>query len=251
MMFRKQKKMKFREQKKMMFRKQKKMKFRKWEDIPKFMKCEEVKEYYDILAKKRVALRFKRGFDIVLAILLLILLAVPMLIIAAFIKADSPGPVFYRQERVTAYGKRFRIHKFRTMIINADRMGSTVTVRNDARVTRIGRKIRALRIDELPQLLDVLSGNMSFVGPRPQATKLVKQYSKEMLATLLLPAGITSEASIKYKDEASLLNAEGDADKMYIENVLPDKMKYELESLKKISFTSEIATMLKTVVAVL
>ncbi len=227
------------------------MGLRKWEEIPTFMKCKEVKEYYDILAEKRTALKLKRGLDIVLAVLLLIILIIPMILIAVIIKADSPGPVFYRQERVTAYGKRFRIHKFRTMIINADRMGSTVTVRNDARITRIGGKLRSLRIDEIPQLLDVLSGDMSFVGPRPQATKLVKQYSKEMLATLLLPAGITSEASIKYKDEASLLNAEGDADKMYVENVLPDKMKYELESMKHISITGEIATMFKTVIAVL
>lgn len=227
------------------------MGLRKWEDLPAFMKCDEVKEYYDILAKKRGALGFKRGFDVVVAMIMLIIFAIPMLIIAIMIKADSPGPVFYRQERVTTYGKKFRIHKFRTMVNNADKIGSTVTVGGDARITKVGNKLRNLRIDEVPQLLDVLSGNMSFVGTRPEATKYVKQYTKEMNATLLLPAGITSEASIRYKDEAVLLDAADDVDKVYVEEVLPGKMKYNLQSIKKFSFAGEIATMFRTVFAVL
>ena len=226
------------------------MRLRKWEDLPAFMQCEEVREYYNILAKKKGALRLKRGFDVVVAVIMLIILAIPMLIIAAVIKVDSPGPVFYRQERVTTYGKRFRIHKFRTMVNNADKIGSAVTVGGDARITKVGNRLRNLRIDEIPQLIDVLSGNMSFVGTRPEATKYVEQYTNEMNATLLLPAGITSEASIRYKDEAELLDAAADVDKVYIEKVLPEKMKYNLQSIKRFSFVGEIATMFRTFFAI-
>ena len=227
------------------------MRLRKWEDLPAFMQCEEVREYYDILAKKKGALGLKRGFDVVVAVIMLIILAIPMLVIAVMIKLDSPGPVFYRQERVTTYGKRFRIHKFRTMVDNADKIGSAVTVGGDARITKVGNRLRNLRIDEIPQLIDVLTGNMSFVGTRPEATKYVKQYTNEMNATLLLPAGITSEASIRYKDEAALLDAADDVDKVYVEEVLPGKMKYNLQSIKNFSFTREIATMFRTVFAVM
>lgn len=227
------------------------MRLRKWEDLPAFMQCEEVREYYDILAKKKGALGLKRGFDVVVAVIMLIIMAIPMLIIAIMIKLDSPGPVFYRQERVTTYGKRFHIHKFRTMVNNADKIGSSVTVGGDTRITKVGNRLRNLRIDEIPQLIDVLTGNMSFVGTRPEATKYVKQYSKEMNATLLLPAGITSEASIRYKDEAELLNAADDVDRVYIQEVLPGKMKYNLQSIRHFSFLGEIATMFRTVLAVL
>lgn len=227
------------------------MRLRKWEDLPAFMQCEEVRKYYDIIAKKKGALGLKRVFDVVVATIMLIILAIPMLIIAAMIKLDSPGPVFYRQERVTTYGKRFRIHKFRTMVNNADKIGTAVTVDSDARITKVGNRIRNLRIDEIPQLLDVLSGNMSLVGTRPEATKYVEQYTKEMNATLLLPAGITSEASIRYKDEAMLLDAADNVDKAYVEVVLPGKMKYNLQSIKDFSFIGEIATMFRTVFAVM
>ena len=227
------------------------MRLRKWEDLPAFMQCEEVREYYDILAKKKGALGLKRGFDVVVAIIMLIILAIPMLIISVMIKVDSPGPVFYRQERVTTYGKRFRIHKFRTMVNNADKIGSAVTVGGDARITKVGNRLRNLRIDEIPQLIDVLTGNMSFVGTRPEATKYVKKYTNEMNATLLLPAGITSEASIRYKDEATLLDAADDVDRVYVEEVLPGKMKYNLQSIREFSFVREIATMIRTVFAVL
>ena len=227
------------------------MRLRNWEDLPAFMQCEEVREYYDILAKKKGALGLKRGFDVVVAVIMLIILAIPMLVIAVMIKLDSPGSVFYRQERVTTYGKRFRIHKFRTMVDNADKIGSAVTVGGDARITKVGNRLRNLRIDEIPQLIDVLTGNMSFVGTRPEATKYVKQYTNEMNATLLLPAGITSEASIRYKDEATLLDAADDVDKVYVKEVLPGKMKYNLQSIKNFSFTREIATMFRTVFAVM
>lgn len=224
---------------------------RKWDDIPKFMKCDEVKEYYDVLSKRKKSLLLKRVFDIIVGIILLVLLAIPMLIIAIMIKVDSKGPVFYRQERVTTYGKKFKIHKFRTMVNNADKIGSAVTVGGDARITKVGAKIRDLRLDELPQLLDVLSGNMSFVGTRPEATKYVEKYSNEMLATLLLPAGITSEASIRYKDEAELLDAADDVDNVYVTEVLPEKMKYNLQSIREFNFGKEIRTMFRTVFAVL
>ena len=224
---------------------------RKWESLPDYMRCDEVKPYYDILSKKKVSRFFKRFFDILFAFILLILCLLPMLILAILIKADSKGPVFYRQERVTTYGKKFRIHKFRTMVQNADKIGTAVTVGDDARITKIGKKIRKLRIDELPQLIDVLTGNMSFVGTRPEAVKYVDQYKPEYYATLLMPAGITSEASIRYKDEDALLDAADDVDRVYIEQVLPDKMKWNLESVKKFSFRKDIATMFRTVFAVL
>lgn len=224
---------------------------REWDDLPKWMKYPEVREYYDILSKQKLSLKMKRIFDVIVASVLLLILAIPMAVIAIMIKLDSKGSVFYRQERVTAYGKKFRIHKFRTMIANADHMGTAVTVNGDSRITKVGSRLRNLRLDELPQLFDVLSGNMSFVGTRPEATKYVKKYTKEMRATLLLPAGITSEASIRYKDEAKLLDKANDVDKVYVEEVLPGKMKYNLESIRKFSFSGEIMTMIRTVFSVL
>lgn len=227
------------------------MGFRRWEDLPPFMKRKEVKEYYDILKRKKGELVLKRGFDLAVASIMLVLLAIPMLMVAIIIKADSPGPVFYRQERVTTYGKRFKIHKFRTMVKNADKIGPAVTVSEDARITKIGAKIRKLRIDEIPQLLDVLAGNMSFVGTRPEAAKFVCRYKPEYLATLLMPAGITSEASIRYKDEDRLLDGASDVDDMYVNQVLPAKMKWNLESIRYFGFLREILTMFRTLAAVL
>lgn len=224
---------------------------KKWEELPKYMQCPEVREYYDILQKKKIGLFFKRAFDIVAGLGVLILTAIPMAVIAVMIKLDSPGPVFYRQERVTTYGKRFRIHKFRTMVSNADKIGTAVTVGNDSRITKVGARLRGYRLDELPQVFDVLSGDMSFVGTRPEAVRYVEQYEKEYFATLLLPAGITSEASIRYKDEAELLDAADDPDKVYVEDIIPQKMKYNLKSIKEFSFWGDIATMFRTVFAVL
>lgn len=224
---------------------------KKWDDLPDFMKCEEVREYYNVLSRRKASIVLKRIFDILVGIILLIFLAIPMLIIAIMIKMDSKGPVFYRQERITAYGKHFRIHKFRTMINNADRIGTAVTVGNDSRITKVGGRLRGFRLDELPQVLDLISGNMSFVGTRPEAVKYVQKYKPEYFATLLLPAGITSEASIRYKDEAELLDAADDVDKVYVEEILPEKMKYNLESIKKFSFMGELMTMLRTVFAIL
>lgn len=169
---------------------------KKWETLPDYMQNDEVRVYYDLLQKKKVSMFLKRVMDLVGGLILLILLAIPMIIISIMIKLDSDGPVFYRQERVTTYGKYFKIHKFRTMVSNADKIGSAVTVGNDSRITKVGAKLRGCRLDELPQVLDLISGNMSFVGTRPEAVKYVEQYKPEYMATLLLPAGITSEASI-------------------------------------------------------
>lgn len=224
---------------------------KKWEDLPGFMQCDEVRPYWESLNRKRGQLVLKRIFDILAAVVLLILLAIPMLILAVWIKADSEGPVFYRQERVTTYGKHFRIHKFRTMVSNADKIGTAVTVGNDSRITKVGSKLRGHRLDELPQLIDVLQGTMSFVGTRPEAVKYVERYKPEYNATLLMPAGITSECSIRYKDEDKLLDAADDVDRVYMEEVLPDKMKWNLQSVKHFGFGRDIITMLRTVAAVL
>ena len=224
---------------------------RQWEDLPEFMKNDAVRPYWEVLNKRRGQLVAKRVFDLVVSVLMLIVLAVPMAIITVWIKLDSKGPVLYRQERVTTYGKHFRIHKFRTMVSNADKIGTAVTVGNDSRITRVGSKLRHLRLDELPQLFDVISGDMSFVGTRPEAVKYVERYKPEYNATLLMPAGITSEASIRYKDEDKLLNGADDVDEVYVNDVLPAKMKWNLESIRRFRFLREILTMFRTVAAVL
>lgn len=231
------------------------MLLRNWEDLPDFMKVDEVRPYYEVLKRHTGSLILKRAFDVVAGSILLVILAIPMGVIAIEIKNDSPGPVFYRQERVTTYGKMFKIHKFRTMVDGADKKGSAVTVDHDSRITKVGTKLRDKRLDELPQLFDVLEGNMSFVGTRPEAVKYVKQYgkyNKAYYATLLLPAGITSEASIAYKDEAKLLDglAPEEVDKVYMVKVLAAKMQWNLRSIKKFSFLGELGTMFKTVGAV-
>ena len=222
----------------------------KWDELPDDIKTEVVRPYYDALSKRKAGLFFKRVLDIIAAIDLIILLGIPMLIIAIMIKCDSKGPVFFRQERVTSYGAKFRIHKFRTMVNNADKIGTSVTVDNDNRITKVGSKLRNHRLDEFPQLFDVLSGDMSFVGTRPEVVKYVDRYSDEMKATLLMPAGITSIASIEYKDEAELLEKAEDADEVYINEILPAKMEYNLKSVKKFGFFKDIGVLFKTVAAV-
>lgn len=222
---------------------------KKWDDLPDFMRIPEVRPYWEALNKKRGQLLLKRVFDFVVALILAIILAVPMAVIAILIKIDSDGPVCFRQERITSYGKHFRIHKFRTMVNDADKIGSAVTVGNDERITRIGSKLRRLRLDELPQLIDVLQGNMSFVGTRPEAVKYVEQYKPEYYATLLMPAGITSECSIRYKDEDKLLTDSGifSVDSLYVSKILPEKMKVNLNSVLKFSFYSDISAAFRTI----
>lgn len=224
---------------------------KKWEELPLEMQTEEVRYYYDILCKKKFSLVIKRLFDIFISAIMLAVLSPVFLILAIAIKVDSPGPIFYRQERVTAYGKRFRIHKFRTMVNNADKKGSLITLKNDNRVTRVGSLIRKCRLDEISQLIDVFLGDMTFVGTRPEVVKYVNQYVPVMMATLLLPAGVTSEASILYKDEDKLLSDAENVDDVYVEKVLSRKMYYNLKSIEKFSFWDDIGTMLKTMFAVL
>lgn len=222
-----------------------------WNELPEYMRTGEVRPYYDLLQKKRLSLFFKRVFDIVVSLIMIILCSPILLIISILIVKDSKGGVFYRQERVTQYGRVFRIFKFRTMVQNADQIGTQVTVSNDSRITKIGSKLRNCRLDELPQLFNIFLGDMTFVGTRPESVHYVKSYTNEMYATLLLPAGVTSEASIQYKDEADLLDQADDVDSVYINEVLPEKMKYNLNSIKEFSFFKEIATMFRTVFAVL
>ncbi len=223
---------------------------RKWEDLPAEMQTPEVRKYYDILRKKKFSLVFKRLFDIAVSATLLLLLSPVFLILAIAIKLDSKGPVFYRQTRVTQYGKEFRIFKFRSMVTDADK-GSLLTVGGDSRITKTGRFIRKYKLDELSQLIDVFRGTMTFVGTRPEVPKYVAKYTPEMMATLLLPAGITSEASIYYKDENELLDAAEDVEKTYVEVVLPDKMKYNLAAINSFSFIDDIKVMILTVLAII
>lgn len=223
---------------------------RKWNQLPEYMQTDAVRPYYDQLKKKEFSLFLKRIFDIVVSLVLIVLLSPLLLVLSILIVLDSRGGVFYRQERVTQYGRKFRIFKFRTMVADADKIGTQVTVSNDSRITRVGSVIRKYRLDEIPQLFNILLGDMSLVGTRPESTHYVKHYAPEMFATLLLPAGVTSEASIKYKDEAELLNKADDVDKVYIEKVLPGKMKYNLESISNFSFIKDIETMFRTVIAV-
>lgn len=226
------------------------MLLKKWEQLPPEMQTDSVRKYYDVLKKKQVSLFFKRAFDIVVSLIMLIVLLPLFLVLGVAIKLDSKGPVFYRQVRVTQYGRRFRIFKFRSMVQDADK-GSLVTVQGDARVTRVGKFVRKCRLDEVSQLINVLKGDMTFVGTRPEVPKYVDMYTDEMMATLLLPAGVTSLASIIYKDEAELLDGAENTDKVYVEKVLPGKMFYNLKSLKNFGFWVDIKTMFMTVFAVL
>lgn len=223
---------------------------RQWEDLPKRMQNEAVRPYYEQLQKKKVSLFLKRCIDVSLSSALLLFLAPVMLLIGIAVRLDSPGPALFRQVRVTQYGRQFRIFKFRTMVNHADRMGTQVTASGDARITRLGRKMRHYRLDELPQLLNIFLGDMSFVGTRPEVVKYVREYTDEMTATLLLPAGVTSEVSIQYKDEEKLLADVADVDEAYIHVVLPEKMEYNLKSLKDFSLIHELRIMVDTVIAV-
>lgn len=224
---------------------------KKWEKIPEELKNDYTEKVYKKIKKKNFSLAIKRFFDIIMSLILLIIFSPILLIFSVWIKIDSKGPVFYRQERITTYGKKFRIFKFRTMVQNADKIGCLVTTKDDKRITKVGEKIRKYRIDEIPQLINVLLGDMSFVGTRPEVEKYVNAYTDEMKATLLMPAGITSTASIEFKDEDEILDkkvAEGKSiDEAYIEDVLPEKMKMNLEYIEKFSILEDIKICFKTV----
>lgn len=220
-----------------------------FEDLPQEFRNDSVKSYYDILKKKQGSLILKRILDVVLSFVFLLILLFPMAIIAIIIKCTSKGPVIYKQIRVTTYGKQFKIWKFRTMYVGADAQGM-LTYFGDDRVTKIGKILRKYRLDELPQIFHVLSGKMSIVGTRPEVRKYVEAYTPEMMATLLMPAGITSLASIMFKDEAEMLNKSDDIDKLYIEKVLPEKMKYNLKYIERFGFRRDIYLMFKTALEV-
>lgn len=224
---------------------------REWKELPPRMKNSEVRRYYDILYKKKYQLFIKRIFDIYASALLIVILLPVFFVISVIIKSDSKGPVFYRQVRVTVYGKKFKIFKFRTMVNRPDRAGSQITVKDDSRITKAGRFLRKCRLDELPQLLNIFLGDMTFVGTRPEVPKYVKHYNEKMMATLLLPAGVTSRTSILYKDEDELLQNADDIDKIYIEKIMPAKMEYNLKELDRFSLFRELGTMFLTLAAVL
>lgn len=222
---------------------------KKWDQLPIEMQTAEVKKYYDILKKKKGTLFFKRMFDVIVSAIMLVVLSPVFLLIGIAIKVDSKGPIFYRQKRVTQYNKMFCIFKFRSMVQDAEK-GSQITVGDDARITRVGKIIRKYRLDEISQLIDVFRGTMTFVGTRPECLKYVESYTPVMMATLLLPAGVTSMASIYFKDEAELLKNTNDIDKIYIEEILPKKMYYNLKSIETFSFCEDIKVMIMTVMAV-
>lgn len=223
---------------------------KKWEDLPAEMQLPEVREYYDILEKKKGSLFLKRVFDIVVSSVLLVLLSLVIILLSIAIKLDSKGPVFYRQERYTQYGRKFRIHKFRSMCDGADKKGSLVTVGNDVRVTRVGKLVRKCRLDEIAQLIDVLKGDMTFVGVRPEVKKYVDEYKDEWKATFLLPAGVTNLTCIYFKDEDEMLAGVDDVDREYIGKILPIKMKWNLKGIKEFGFWNDIKLMFMTFFAV-
>ena len=211
------------------------------------MRNEEVRKYYDILSKKKVSLFFKRLMDIVLSAILIIILLIPMIIISIMVKCDSKGPVMFKQTRVTTYGRHFKILKFRTMVNNAEQLGGLITEANDKRVTKVGEKLRKVRLDELPQVFNVFLGDMSFVGTRPEVVKYVNMYTPDMYATLLTPAGVTSMASITYKDNDEFFTDPELVDKNYMEIILPEKMKLNLDYYNKFNVFYDIKVMFKTI----
>lgn len=220
-----------------------------FEKLPDELRNDEVRRYYDMLQHKRLALLIKRVTDFAMALVIMLLLLLPMAVIAVIVKCTSKGPVLYRQERVTTYNRRFRIMKFRSMTVGADRSGALVTSQADSRVTKVGEKLRKYRLDELPQIFHVLSGKMSFVGTRPEVPHYVERYTPEMMATLLMPAGITSLASIKYKDEDEIIGRVSDpaeVDRVYVDEILPQKMKYNLEYLTEFGVGTDIRLMIST-----
>lgn len=227
------------------------MKWKKWDALPARMQNDAVRPYYEHLKGKRVQLAAKRAFDVAASSVMIVALSPALAGIAVWIKKDSDGPALFRQVRVTQYGREFRICKFRTMVTDAEKIGAQVTGKEDPRITKVGRKIRKARIDELPQLFNILKGDMSFVGTRPEVPRYVEQYTDEMMATLLLPAGVTSKASIEFKDEDELMEGAADPNKTYVEEVLPLKMAINLQSLKEFSLCKELGLMVRTVLTVL
>ena len=221
-----------------------------WESLPAYMKNDKVLPYYDLLKKKGVTLLWKRAFDVAVGVAVAAVLIPVIAVLCVMVKADSKGPAFFLQKRVTQYGREFHIIKIRTMVQNAGKLGTEVTSKNDARVTKIGKKLRKYRLDELPQIFNIIKGDMTFVGTRPETPKYVARYTDEMLATLLLRAGLTSPASIQFKDEEEMMSGVQDTDKVYVEKVLPLKMEMNLKYLQEFSLKNDMKVLLGTVKAV-
>jgi lipopolysaccharide/colanic/teichoic acid biosynthesis glycosyltransferase len=193
----------------------------------------------------------KRLFDILFSLLGLAGLGVPMLLIAAVVKLSDWGPVLYRQVRVGKDGREFRILKFRTMVVGAEKRGPQITVGRDPRITRIGWVLRCTKLDELPQLLNVLGGSMSFVGPRPEVPKYVALYDAEQRKVLSVRPGITDLASIRYHRESEILSRAGaDWEKVYVEQVMPDKLRLNLEYIRRQSLLFDIGLILRTLLRI-
>lgn len=204
-----------------------------------------------VLARRRPQLAAKRAMDIVISAAALCVLWPVLLLIALAIVVDDPGPVFYRQVRVGRGGRPFRIFKFRTMVVDADKKGLSITVGRDSRITRVGAFLRKTKLDELAQLLNVLCGQMSFVGPRPEVPRYVELYTPYQRQVLLVRPGITDYASIAYRNENDLLAGADDPERMYIETIMPDKIELNMKYLKEISPLTDIRLILKTVLAVI
>ena len=213
-----------------------------WEDLPPTLQTEEVRPYYEALSRRGLQLWLKRLLDVVGATVLFVLLGWLFVILALLIKLDSPGPVFFRQRRVTQFGREFRIVKFRTMTYRPAAPGD--------QITRVGAVLRRYRLDEISQLIDILRGTMSFVGTRPEVPDYVRQYTPQMRATLLLPAGVTSTASIEFKDEAQILAAAPPGQDAYVTQVLPAKMRLNLRDVRDFSIGRDLRIAFRTILAV-
>ncbi len=190
---------------------------------------------------------FKRCFDIFFSLLGITLLLWLFLIIAIAIKCSSKGPALFKQERVGRYGKTFNIWKFRSMVVNAEAKGMQITTDDDNRITKVGKFIRKTKIDELPQLFNVLSGKMSFVGPRPEVPKYVAMYNDEQLRVLSVKPGITDLASIEFRNENDLLDRDEDPEKKYIEEIMPAKLALNIKYIEKAGFFYDIGLIFKTI----
>ena len=204
-----------------------------------------------LLARRRPQLIAKRAMDIAISTAALCVLWPVFLLIALAIVIDDPGPVFYRQVRVGRGGRPFRIFKFRTMVVDADKKGLSITVGRDSRITRVGAFLRKTKLDELAQLLNVLCGQMSFVGPRPEVPRYVELYTPYQRQVLLVRPGITDYASIAYRNENDLLAGAKDPERMYIETVMPDKIELNMKYLREISPLADVRLILKTIIAVI
>ncbi len=219
--------------------------------LPPAMQNEECGRYLALLNRRRAAFRVKRAFDILLSLCALAALLPLLLLIALLVGLTSQGGALFCQTRVGQNLKRFTILKFRTMRASDNRCALPLTVRDDPRITPLGRFLRKLHLDELPQLINVLKGDMSFVGPRPEVERYVRQYTPRQLATLLIPCGITCTASLVYKDENNLLTASDDPETCYLRDILPVKTEYNLAYLERFSLGEDIKIILQTALSVI